>query len=187
MPVERGRGRPGMARFSRSRSHRLAVAAIVAILLGARWQGWLGDSGDPSDARRSSAEHLVQRVVDGDTLLLANSQRVRLQGIDTPETVDENRPVEPWGPEAAAFTKEFVRQAGGRLRFERDGEEADRHGRLLRFAWHGDRLLNDELVRAGLARAKLGYDYGPAKKARLRQAQVEAQRAGRGVWSPPAR
>ena len=56
----------------------------------------------------------MQRVVDGDTLLMVGGARVRLEGIDTPETVREDYPVEPWGPEASAFTKEFVRKRAAR-------------------------------------------------------------------------
>src|SRR5262249_1800710 len=58
----------------------------------------------------------VRRVVDGDTLLLADGARVRLEGIDTPETVKVDTPVEPWGPEASQFAKDFVERAGGQVR-----------------------------------------------------------------------
>jgi micrococcal nuclease len=97
----------------------------------------------------------------------------------------ENHPVERWGPEAAAFVVEFVRACGGRVTLEADGELTDHYDRWLRFVWHGDRMLNEELVRHGLARAMVRYDYGQAKKERLRAAQLEAQRAGRGIWSTP--
>jgi len=127
--------------------------------------------------------HQVRRVVDGDTLLLESDARVRLQGIDTPETVRENTPVEPWGPEASEFTKDFVRAAGGRLRLTFGEERIDDYGRFLAFAWHGERMLNEELVHAGLARARLDYHYAPAMKRRLERAQQQAQDARRGIWS----
>ncbi|MCA9235467.1 MAG: thermonuclease family protein, partial [Planctomycetales bacterium] len=103
--------------------------------------------------------------------------------IDTPETVKEGTPVQPWGPEATEYTKQFVRDAGGRIRVEVDGEYADQYGRRLIFVWYGDRLLNEELVRQGLARPKLAYDYSQGKKDLLKRAQREAQSAGRGIWS----
>ena len=130
--------------------------------------------------------HLVERVVDGDTLIVAPRQRVRLQGIDAPELRRDYLPDEPWSVEATEFAREFVRNAGGRLRLERDGEASDQYGRWLRFAWHGERLLNVELVHAGLARARLGYAYSQAKKDLLHRAEGEARRAGRGIWSGPA-
>ncbi len=137
-----------------------------------------------SQGTLSPGEYRVLRVVDGDTLLLEHARtRVRLQGIDTPETVKENTAIEDWGPEASQYTKRFVNDAGGRVRLEIDGEAVDRYGRQLVFVWHDGRLLNEELVREGLARAKLAYDYSEAKKQRLRRAEDEAQAAQRGIWS----
>ena len=59
----------------------------------------------------SEGPYRVQRVVDGDTLLLDNQWRVRLIGADTPETVHPERPVEPWGPEATEFTRQCLAEA----------------------------------------------------------------------------
>lgn len=139
----------------------------------------------PSPGPETLAEgiHAVRRVVDGDTLLLESGARVRLEGIDTPETVREDYPVEPWGPEASQFTKQFIRQAGGRVRLTFGTERLDDYGRFLAFVWHEDRLLNEELVRAGLAEARLQWRYSTAMKRRLRLAQEEAQRERRGIWS----
>jgi micrococcal nuclease len=127
--------------------------------------------------------HQVARVVDGDTLLLVSGARVRLQGIDTPETVAEDRPVEAWGPEASQFTKDFIAHAGGRLRLTFSLERRDRYDRFLAFAWNGERMLNEELVRAGLAEARRDFRYSGTMKRRLAAAQEEARRAGRGIWS----
>jgi micrococcal nuclease len=127
--------------------------------------------------------HEVRRVVDGDTLFLESGARVRLEGVDTPETVREDYPVEPWGPEASQYTKDFVREAGGRVRLSFGNERVDDYGRFLAFVWHGDRLLNEELVRVGLARAQLQWRYSTAMKRRFRTAEVEARRAQRGIWS----
>jgi micrococcal nuclease len=175
-----------MRRYRRSyRSQLIAIAILIALLI-ARWQGWFPDQAASSPRGVSGGIYEVERVVDGDTLLLRGHQRVRLQGVDSPETVLEDHPVEPWGPESTTFTQEFIRDAGGRVRLEIDGEPVDQYDRWLRFVWHDGRLLNEELVRAGLARGKLGYDFSQAKKDRLRRAQLEAQRANRGLWSTPA-
>jgi micrococcal nuclease len=125
----------------------------------------------------------VARVVDGDTLLLANQARVRLIGVDTPETVKPEHAVEPWGPEATQFTRQFV--AAGRVRLQFDKERLDRYNRVLAYVWVADRLLNEELVRAGLARVELEYNYSPAMKTRFRRAEVEARAAHLGIWSQP--
>jgi micrococcal nuclease len=127
--------------------------------------------------------YAVRRVVDGDTLLLESGARVRLQGIDTPETVREDHPVEPWGPEASKFAKDFVGRAGGRVRLTFDEERLDQHNRYLAFVWDDGVLLNEELVRAGLAETRLGYRYSSGMKRRLAAAAEEARRARRGIWS----
>lgn len=128
-------------------------------------------------------DYRVIRVVDGDTLVLDGGRRVRLQGIDTPETVRPDFPVEAWGTEATQFTEQFVEQAGGVLRLTFGAERLDRYGRHLAFAWDGERLLNEELVRAGLAEARLDYRFSGTMKRRLAAAQAEAKSAGRGLWS----
>jgi micrococcal nuclease len=130
--------------------------------------------------------HLVRRVVDGDTLLLDSGARVRLQGIDTPEAVREGFPVETWGPQASQFTKDFIDRADRRVRLTFSLERQDRYDRFLAFVWDGDVMLNEELVRAGLARARLDYRYSGLMKTRLAKAQDEARRARRGLWSSVA-
>lgn len=176
-----------MGRYRRSYWRELAAGIGVALLALLRW--WSGDwlevpgAGGRQSTGLSPGIYRVERVVDGDTLLIDGRRRVRLQGVNSPETVKPDFPVEPWGPEASEFTKQFVQDAGGTMRFEIDGESVDQHGRFLAFAWNGERLLNEELVRAGLARATLGYDFSPRKKERLRKAQQEAKRAKRGIWA----
>ncbi|MGI9456650.1 MAG: thermonuclease family protein [Aeoliella sp.] len=137
----------------------------------------------PPDEVLVEGDYRVDRVVDGDTLRLASGARVRLQGIDTPETVKRDHPVEPWGPEATTFTQQFVADAGDNVQLTFGKERVDRYGRQLAFVWHEHTLLNEELVRAGLARARLDYRYSGTMKRRLATAQEEAQAAGRGIWS----
>jgi len=176
-----------MRRYRRSYWRELAALVGVIVLALLRW--WSGDWTDvqppnaPVGAPLPAGVYRVERVVDGDTMLLEGHRRLRLQGVNSPESVKPDWPVEPWGPEASAFTKQFVRDAGGKLRLEIDGESVDQHGRYLAFAWNGDCLLNEELVREGLARATLGYDFSPRKKELLRKAQQEAKRERRGIWS----
>ena len=92
-------------------------------------------------------------------------------------------PVEAWGPEASQFTKDFIERANHRVRLTFSLERKDRYDRFLAFVWNGDVMLNEELVRAGLAQARLDYRYSGTMKQRLAKAQDEARRAGRGIWS----
>jgi micrococcal nuclease len=154
---------------------------ILAMVIAIRY--FFG--GSASEPRRdqplAEGTHTIERVVDGDTLLLPNDIRVRLIGVDTPETVRPEYPVEPFGPEAAAFTGRFL--AGGKAGLTFDREREDRFGRKLAYVWVDGQLLNEELLRAGLGRWEPGYDYESGMKKRFQRAEREAQSAGMGIWS----
>lgn len=125
----------------------------------------------------------VRRVVDGDTLLLKDGTRVRMIGIDTPETKKEGTPVQPFGPEASEYTKKFC--AGGTVRLVFDGERHDDYGRLLAHVYVEDRFLSEELIRNGLARVLYRHPYSDAMKDRFRAAENAAKREKKGIWSLP--
>lgn len=129
-----------------------------------------GCSSPPDTAR-------VTRVIDGDTITIAGGYRVRYIGIDTPEVYPR---VEAFGIEAWQANRELVE--GKVVRLERDVTETDRYGRLLRYVWVDDILVEAELVRMGLARAKA---YPPDTKYQdyLEQMEAEARQAGRGMWA----
>ena len=102
-------------RFRRRRTRPAAFLLLLLAFISVRvWQTQRGPR--PPEAL-SEGDFQIERVVDGDTLLLVNHARVRLQGIDTPETVKPDHPVERWGPEAAAFTRRFVAEGPVRLQF----------------------------------------------------------------------
>lgn len=159
-------------------SRRLLYAVVALFVI---WRLWQSFDQPTQPAALDEGIYRVERVVDGDTLLLVGGDRVRLIGVDTPETVKPDHPVEPWGPEASDFTKQFV--AGGEVRLQFDRQRVDQYGRRLAYVWVDDRMLNEELLRAGLGRALLQHRYSPAMKRRFEAAQEEAQREGRGIWS----
>lgn len=159
------------------------IVGLILLALVRFWQTSQENEAEPTPA----SLHRVQRVVDGDTLLLTDRQRVRLLGVDTPETKRPDFPVEPWGPEAYEFTRRAVEGRGIRLEF--DTERADAHGRILAYVWYREstrgeeKLLNEELLRAGMGRATLNYPFAEAMKRRFRAAEREAKAAKRGIWS----
>lgn len=176
------RRRTSLRRFTyrRRRTSLIVIALLVAVaVLSGRWpSGWL-PSRSPPPSSLEPGVYRVERVVDGDTLVLANGAKVRLIGSDTPEI----RPKEPWGPEATRFTEDFV--SGGEIRLQLDGRRKDQYGRFLAHVWVGDRSLSEELIRAGLATAVTRYSYSQAMKDRFCRAEDEARAAQRGIWSPP--
>ena len=160
----------------------LVVVGLVLLLTLLRL---LTESGGPPSNPESLSEGIyqIERVVDGDTLILQGNTRVRLIGADTPETVKPNHPVEPYGPEATEFTKRFIEDAGGEVRLQMDRERKDGFDRFLAYVFVDDRMLNEELIRAGLATARTEFNYSPSMKRRFRQAEDEAKAAKLGIWS----
>jgi micrococcal nuclease len=128
----------------------------------------------------AEGSYRLKRVVDGDTIIVVPEAVIRLIGVNTPETVKPEHPVELWGPEATAFTKHFL--AGGTVRLSFDRERVDHYGRFLAYVWVGDEMLNEALLRAGLARYEPQFRYSESVKRRFRQAEQEAKRARVGIW-----
>ncbi len=137
----------------------------------------------------------IKRVVDGDTIIIRQRDRndnqlpnpptyearLRLIGIDTPETVKPDHPIEPFGPEASQFTKEFLSRGAARLRLDR--RRKDYYNRLLGYIYVGDEMLNIEIVRAGLARVSSYPGDNQSIERKLRKAEDEARQAKMGIWS----
>jgi len=127
--------------------------------------------------------HRVIKAVDGDTLRLDMNgvpQTVRLIGVDTPETVHPFVGVEPFGPEASAFTKAAV--AAQYVALEFDVGRRDRYGRLLVYAVLEDgRELNLMLAQSGYASA-LTVPPNIAQAEVYRAAVAGARSVGKGIW-----
>ena len=122
----------------------------------------------------------VARVIDGDTIELENGERVRYIGIDTPETKHPDKPIEPFGKEAAAFNDSLVN--GKIVRLETDVQVRDKYHRILAYVWVDSVFVNAELVKAGYAQVST---YPPNVKYQelFLRLQTEAREAGRGLWS----
>ena len=108
----------------------------------------------PSSASWGNAT--VVKVTDGDTIsVMVNgaTEKVRLIGIDTPETKKPDTPVQCFGPEASAYTASLL-PIGTEVRLERDVEARDKYGRLLAYVYvAADRtFVNLQIVRQGYAR-----------------------------------
>jgi micrococcal nuclease len=156
-------------------------AGTILLVAGlAVWQHLFPRDRNPPAFPESGANVFVVRAVDGDTLLLADHTRVRLIGADSPETKRPDFPVEPFGPAAHEFTRRYVE--GRAVRLEFDKERRDQYNRILAYVYVDDTLLNEELIRAGLARVLTKYPYSEAMKRRFRAAQAEAKRERRGIW-----
>lgn len=137
-----------------------------------------------------AANAVVPRVVDGDTFVarLDNEPgewKIRMLGINTPETVDPRRPVQCFGKQASAKLKSLLTERRVRLAPDPQADERDKYGRLLRNVYLTDGTdVNALMVREGYAYAYLSFPLTPARKRELKALETEARVAKRGLWAP---
>jgi len=127
----------------------------------------------------------VVKVIDGDTIkvrLEGQVYSVRYIGIDTPETVHPDRPIEWMGPEASEANRRLVE--GQTVYLEKDVSEVDQYGRLLRYVYLADgTFVNAELVRMGYAQVST-FPPDVRYQDLFLEKQREAREAERGLWGP---
>jgi micrococcal nuclease len=170
------------------------VACTSFILLRIAYDSWNADSLSPGQLPLAEGQYVVARIVDGDTLVVqvppaedrvavGETVRVRLLGVDCPETSRSGRSGEPWSQEAADFTAQFVAGHPVWLRF--DKRRLDIYDRHLAYVFVGEQMLNEQLLRKGLARLMILPGDSESIARRLRAAEQEAQDARRGIWTVP--
>jgi micrococcal nuclease len=165
------------------RTGSLALLIVLAVIVLRPWE----DAEESIDGGTGSARAYVVRAIDGDTIEARIGDRtedVRLIGIDTPETVKPDTPVQCFGPRASAFEHRTVE--GRWVRIVPGVEQRDVYGRLLAYVYLGRRFVNAILARRGLARPLtiLPNDRFAPLFERL---ALSAAKAGRGLWGacPP--
>ncbi len=124
----------------------------------------------------------LERVQDGDTLLLGDGRSVRLIGVNAPELGRNSHPAEPLARQAQEFAERFLGDGGVELVYDRD--RRDRYGRVLAHVYnHRGESLEAALLAAGLAfHVAIAPNLSLAEC--LSERQAEARRAGRGIWAP---
>ena len=143
-------------------------------------------------AGKAREQARVQRVVDGDTLKVrladGRKQRVRLVGIDTPETKRPDTPVQCGGPQASALMRRLVLDPRGRgvaviLVRDQTQDAEDRYGRRLAYVdLTSGRDVGLALIEAGWARA-VAYDGRYAREDPYEAAERRARSQRRGIWA----
>lgn len=129
----------------------------------------------------------VVKVVDGDTIdvnIDGKTERLRLIGIDTPETVDPRKPVQCFGKEASNKAKEMLEGKKVRLESDDSQDNRDKYDRLLRYVHLEDgTLYNKAIISEGYAH-EYTYNVPYKYQSEFKQAQKEAEEAEKGLWSP---
>ena len=129
--------------------------------------------------KEKSQQVLIVRVIDGDTIVTQENQKIRLIGIDTPE-VTANNPKKCLGDLATVKMKELVE--GQYVTLEKDISDIDKYDRLLRYVWINHTMVNKTLVSEGYAQidtVKPDIKY----KQIFSDAQTQAQIQKIGLWN----
>ena len=141
-----------------------------------------------------SETFVCTRVVDGDTIVVKGIGKVRLIGVDTPETKHPRKPVEYFGKEASNFTKRMVE--GKKVRLEYDWQKKDKYNRVLAYIYvmtndardmpefknraSIELMLNAELIKQGYGHAYTKYPFKYLEQFRIYE--KEARENKRGLW-----
>jgi micrococcal nuclease len=155
------------------------IAALVAVLAGRGKITQVSHRAKEVSALSESETYTVERVIDGDTVRLANGAEVRLVSIDAPDKKDQMF----YADEARQFAKQLLEGRQVRLQFDR--EKKDRYDRFLAYVLYRDgeseKVANIEIVRAGCAYA---YSFKPntSREKEIIAAQKEARAKRLGVW-----
>ena len=133
---------------------------------------------------KSGHIYTVVRIIDGDTVELlmdVATVKVRLIGVDTPETVHPHKPVEYYGKEASTFTRNLLRGEQVFVEFG-EGSRRDKYGRLLAYLYRATDSLfvNQEIIRQGYGHAYTRYPFKYMQQ--FREYERLARESGRGLW-----
>jgi len=155
--------------------HRPALVIIIALIAYNLFAG-----NDVPKNYKNMEKTTVERVVDGDTIVISGGERVRLIGINTPESVKEAGKVEYFGKEASSYTKNKIEDKT--IYLEKDVSNRDDYDRLLRYIYLEDgTFFNELIVKEGYAFA---VTYPPDVKYNeiLREAENYARENNLGLW-----
>lgn len=168
-----------------------ALVSVLIFVLGAllftdETQVKLPIPEDDAQMEVSKEDGVVQKIVDGDTLDVMQAGevvRVRLIGIDTPETVDPRKPVQCFGAEASQHVKDLLADNLVTLEFDESQGSTDKYGRTLAYVILPDgKNLAEEMLRDGFA-----YEYTYSKPYKYQKifkiAEQDARDSERGLWS----
>lgn len=133
-----------------------------------------------------TAQTTVTKVIDGDTLEVlvdGKKEKVRVIGINTPETVDPRRPVECFGKEASSYAKSLLSNKTIKLESDTTQADKDKYGRLLRYVFLSDGTdFGMTMIKEGYA-YEYTYDIPYKFQKEYKNAQKEAETGLRGLWS----
>jgi micrococcal nuclease len=163
------------------------LGATLISAASAASQTSIGGSSAQSEelAARQGELRKVIRIIDGDTIVVSPNEKVRLIGVNTPETKDPKKPVECFGRHAEQYTRDavegkIIRLVLDKANFKR--RHKDPYRRTLAYAYLEDgTMLNRELIRGGYAYAEIRFPFHYLVE--FRELERQAKTQSLGLWS----
>ncbi len=169
----------------RRKAIRVLLISIAASILGLLQQQGYIEKFTSTAVTNQPGLYRVTTFVDGDTITVDMNgieEKVRLIGVDTPETHDPRKSVQCYGQAASAFTKNFIGANRVRLAADPENINRDKYGRLLRYVYlPSGELVNAEIIKQGFGFAYVYFPFSKMEAFKAYQKQAEQQRLG--LWS----
>lgn len=170
--------------LSKRQKRKLLSLVISLVLIGVGYV--VNQHGAPSAVLGtvSPGYYRVTEFADGDTLSVdmnGKTERIRMIGVDTPETHDPRKTVQCFGQAASDYTKHLIGKNPVRLVLDEQSTNRDRYDRLLRYVYLPDgRLVQEEIIKNGYGFAYVGFPF--TKLDYFKQLESEAREQKRGLW-----
>ena len=171
----------------------LSTLAVIALFAYFAWV-YIIPKLSEHEQKQGKETRVVHKVVDGDTFILENGEKVRMLGIDTPEKYEsskldrdsersgsDKKTIQKLGELASQYTKKLIEGKRVMLVPEPNHEDKDKYGRLLRYVYLEDgTFINKKIVEDGYASAYRRF--GLSKQDEFIKAEKEARENRRGLW-----
>lgn len=162
----------------------LALIALALLLINSASFKAPSSNVGPNTIQSDGLYYDVVYVYDGDTIsvnMMGANEKIRLIGVDTPETMDPDTPPQCYGQESSNYTKTNLSMQKVRLEADPTNQNRDRYGRLLRYVYLSDgRLWNIELIANGYGFAYLRFPF--TKQQEFSQAENKSSNLKLGLW-----
>lgn len=171
--------------MSKRRTKQSWIVVGIGLLITVAYQlGWFGQLSMPVE-QLQPGQYRVASFSDGDTITVdmdGRQERIRMIGVDTPETHDPRKEVQCFGQAASDFTKQLIGTHGVRLSSDAESTNRDRYDRLLRYVYLPDgTLVNGEIIKQGYGFAYTSFPF--TKSDEFRRYEQEARDNSRGLWA----
>lgn len=165
---------------------RLIKLSLGLIILGITWYANKNVEPPPQVAGTTTPGYYkVEKFEDGDTITInmdGTSERIRMIGVDTPETQDPRKPVQCFGKAASAFTRQLIGDQRVRLVADSQSDNRDRYNRLLRYVYLPDgKLVQAEIIKQGYGFAYTSFPF--EKSVEFKAYETEARQQNKGLWN----